>query len=122
MSKNDSIANMKNRAQVHKQRQANDDQQPVTVATTYRKPSSDLTAQGNGRLTPQFRNQLNACYSLNGTTLQGLVPFVPEEHMKNNPVVREDGAAAMTPAGPRIELAYEDVATLDHALHQHAEP
>jgi len=88
MSKNDSIAKMKNRAQVHKQRQANEDQQPVTVATTYRKPSSDLTAQINVRLTPQFRNELNAYCSLSGTTVQELVPFLLEEHMKNNPIDR----------------------------------
>lgn len=88
MSKNDSIAKMKSRAQANKQRQAKEAPQPVTVATTFRKPSSDLTAQINVRLTPQFRNELNAYCSLNGTTVQELVTTLLEEHIKDNPLDR----------------------------------
>jgi len=88
MRKNDSIARMKNRTQAAKQRDHEKDDKPVTVAETLRKPASEFTAQINVRLTPQFRNELNAYCAMNGITVQELVPALLEEHMRNNPLSR----------------------------------
>lgn len=87
MSKNKSIELMKQRAKEAKQREPEGKgDQPATVAGTYRKPSSELTAQINVRVTHEFRSKLNAWCALNGTTVQELVPTLLEEHLRENPL------------------------------------
>lgn len=64
----------------------NDRDQRSTVANAMRRPSDELTAQINVRLTPEFRSRLNAWCALNGTTVQELVPMLLEEHLRDNPL------------------------------------
>ena len=90
MSKNKSIELMKQRREKEKAKQRDtqgtEGQSAATVAKTLRKPSSELNAQINVRVTHEFRSKLNAWCALNGTTVQELVPTLLEEHLRENPL------------------------------------
>lgn len=86
MTKNNSIAHMKNRTSKSKQPQDTDEPPAKTVANTFREASSDLTAQINVRLTPKLRNKLNAYCLVHGTSVQELVSTFIEEHLEANPI------------------------------------
>jgi len=86
MSKPNSIARLQQRTAEAKQRGLDEEQPTATVAGTYRTPASQLTAQINVRLTPQFRNELNAYCAMMDTTVQELVPMLLEQHMRDNPL------------------------------------
>jgi len=87
MSKNTSIERMKQRREEAKQHASEgNEEQPATVAGSFRTPNSELTAQINVRLTPEFRKKLNAWCALNDTSVQELVPMLLEEHLRENPL------------------------------------
>lgn len=86
MSKrNNSIAKMAAARAKKAEAESSSDQAP-TVARTFRTPNSELTAQINVRLTPEFRKKLNAWCALNDTSVQELVPMLLEEHLRENPL------------------------------------
>lgn len=87
MSKNTSIERMKQRREEAKQHASEgNEEQSATVAGSFRTPNSELTAQINVRLTPEFRKKLNAWCALNDTSVQELVPMLLEEHLRENPL------------------------------------